>query len=123
MENRLKTRNTQRKRRTFRVRKQVRGCSERPRMSVFKSNRHLSIQVVDDENSKTLFGATTLSEEMKALKLGRKSKEAAKKLGAKIAELAKQQNVQAVVFDRGRNKYHGLLAEIANAAREAGLQF
>jgi large subunit ribosomal protein L18 len=123
MESRLKKRNVQRARRLLRVRKQVRGTNEKPRMSVFKSNRHLSVQVIDDENSRTLFSASTLSEEMQAMKLGKKSKEAAKQLGMKIAELAKQKKIQTVIFDRGRCKYHGLLAELANAAREAGLQF
>jgi large subunit ribosomal protein L18 len=123
MESRLKKRNVQRARRLLRVRKQVRGTNEKPRMSVFKSNRHLSVQVIDDENSRTLFSASTLYEEMQAMKLGKKSKEAAKQLGMKIAELAKQKKIQTVIFDRGRCKYHGLLAELANAAREAGLQF
>ncbi len=123
MENRLRERNVQRARRSLRVRKKVRGCAEKPRMSVFKSNCHLSVQIIDDESSKTLFSISTLSDEMKALNLGKKSKEAAKVMGQKIAEAAKKQNIGCFVFDRGRYKYHGLLAEIANAVREAGLQF
>ena len=122
MENRLETRNVQRARRLLRVRKKLRGTAEKPRMCVVKSNQHLSIQVIDDEASVTLFGASTLSKEMKDLQLGKKSKEAAKQLGLMIAQQAKEKNVQTVIFDRGRNKYHGLLAEIAGAAREAGLQ-
>ncbi len=123
MENRLEKRYAQRTRRAFRVRKQLRGTALRPRMSVFKSNKHLAIQVIDDEASKTLFSASTMTQEMKALEFGRKSKEAAKHLGVKIAEMAKKNNVEKVVFDRGRYKYHGLLAELADSAREAGLQF
>lgn len=123
MENRLNKRNQQRARRTLRVRSQVRGTALKPRLSVIKSNKHLSIQVIDDEASVTLFSASTMTQEMKSLQFGKKSKEAAKHLGAKIAEMAKKLNVEKVVFDRGRYKYHGLLAEFADSAREAGLQF
>ena len=119
MENSIKKRDVQRKRRVFRVRKKVRGTTEKPRMSVFKSNRHLSVQIIDDENSVTLASASTLQDKS----LNGKSKESARKLGTLIADLAKKQNIQAVVFDRGHNKYHGVLAELANAARESGLHF
>ncbi|MBX9922600.1 MAG: 50S ribosomal protein L18 [Rhabdochlamydiaceae bacterium] len=123
MESRLKKRNGQRARRLLRVRSQVRGTAQKPRMSVFKSNKHLSVQVIDDESAVTLFSMSTLTEEMKSLQMGKKSKEAAKQLGVKVAELAKKNKIETVVFDRGRYKYHGLLAELANSAREAGLQF
>ena len=123
MENRLVVRNAQRAKRALRVRKQVRGTAEKPRMSVFKSNRHLSVQVIDDETGRTLLSASTLSKDMVSSQMGKKSKEAARALGAKVAELAKGQNISAVIFDRGFRKYHGLLAELANSAREAGLQF
>ncbi|MEI8328478.1 MAG: 50S ribosomal protein L18 [Chlamydiia bacterium] len=119
MDNSIKKRDIQRGRRLLRVRKKVRGSSEKPRMSVFKSNRHLSVQIIDDEKSVTLVSAGTLQEKS----LGGKSKESARKLGAMIAELAKKQNIHAVIFDRGYNKYHGVLAELANAARESGLRF
>ena len=119
MDSSIKKRDVQRGRRLFRVRKKVRGSSEKPRMSVFKSNRHLSVQIIDDEKSVTLASASTLQDKS----LEGKSKESARKLGTFIADLAKKQNIQAVVFDRGSNKYHGLLAELANAARESGLQF
>jgi large subunit ribosomal protein L18 len=123
MENRLKKRYGQRARRLLRVRKQLKGTALKPRLSVLKSNKHLAIQVIDDESSKTLFSASTMTQEMKALQFGKKSKDAAKQLGIKIAELAKKHNIEKVVFDRGRYKYHGLLAELADSAREAGLQF
>jgi large subunit ribosomal protein L18 len=123
MESRLKKRNGQRARRLLRVRSHVRGTAQRPRMSVFKSNKHLSVQVIDDEAAVTLFSMSTLTEEMKSLQMGKRSKEAAKQLGIKVAELAKKNKIETVVFDRGRYKYHGLLAELANSAREAGLQF
>lgn len=123
MENRLRKNKIRRDRRALRVRSQTRGTAERPRMSVVKSNKHLTIQVIDDEAGVTLLSASTLTAEMRAQQLGRKSKEAARQLGKQVAEAAKKNNVNAVVFDRGCCKYHGLLAELANSAREAGLQF
>lgn len=119
MESTLKIRNLQRKRRTFRVRKAVRGNAERPRFCVFKSNKNLSVQIIDDENSLTLLSLSTLQD----IGVDGKSKDAAKKLGVMIADMAKKKNIQFVVFDRGHRKYHGVLAELANAARESGLQF
>jgi large subunit ribosomal protein L18 len=123
MENKLRKRNEQRNRRALRVRSHVRGTAQRPRMSIFKSNKHLSVQVIDDESAVTLFSMSTLTEEMESLQMGKRSKQAAKQLGVKVAELAKKNKIETVVFDRGRYKYHGLLAELANSAREAGLQF
>ncbi len=123
MESRLAKRKDQRARRARRVRSQTRGTAFKPRMSVMKSNKHLSVQVIDDEAGVTLFSASTMSADMTSLQLGKKSKEAARHLGLKIAESAKKINISTVVFDRGYNKYHGLLAELANSAREAGLQF
>lgn len=120
MENRLVRRNAQRVKRALRIRSQTRGTATKPRMSVIKSNKHLSVQVIDDEAGVTLFSASTLT---KSLGLNGKSKESARAIGAMIAESAKKHNVSAVVFDRGYCKYHGLLAELANSAREAGLQF
>lgn len=116
-------RNQARKRRVFRVRKKVRGTTERPRLSVAKSNRHLYAQIIDDSKGVTLVGVGTLSKENRSSVASRKGKEAARLIGQQIAELAKKQNIQAVVFDRGKNKYHGLVAELATGAREAGLQF
>ncbi len=122
MESRLVKRNAQRAKRALRVRSQTRGTAQKPRMSVIKSNKHLSVQVIDDEAGVTLFSASTLSKKGTE-SLNGKSKEAARIIGAKIAEAAKKHNISAVVFDRGYCKYHGLLAELANSAREAGLQF
>ncbi len=123
MENRLKRNKIQRDRRALRVRSQTRGTAERPRMSVMKSNKHIAVQIIDDEAGVTLLSASTLTADMRSQQLGRKSKEAARVLGRQIAEAAKKNNVNAVVFDRGCCKYHGLLAELANSARESGLQF
>jgi large subunit ribosomal protein L18 len=88
-----------------------------------KSNKHIAVQIIDDEAGVTLLSASTLTADMRSQQLGRKSKEAARVLGRQIAEAAKKNNVNAVVFDRGCCKYHGLLAELANSARESGLQF
>lgn len=123
MENRLKNRNKCRKRRVMRIRKQVRGEAIKPRLSVFKSNKHLSAQIIDDQNQKTLFGISTLSEDLKSSKKIKKSKSTAKEIGKRIAEAAKKMNIERVVFDRGHYKYHGLIAELADSAREAGLTF
>lgn len=120
--NLLKTKG-KRYRRQMRVRKHVRGTAEKPRLSVFKSNKHVSAQLIDDENHITLAGYGTMSDEFDSKSFVKKSKEAARQVGKKIAALAKEKNVDRVVFDRGRYKFHGVIAELANAAREAGLQF
>jgi large subunit ribosomal protein L18 len=115
-------RNHIRKKRVLRVRSNLRGSLEKPRLSVNKTGKHLYIQLIDDESSSTLASTSTLSKEFRESELIRKNKDTAKRLGLKIAELAKQKNVQRVVFDRGRYKYHGLIASIADGAREGGLQ-
>jgi large subunit ribosomal protein L18 len=122
MLNELRNRDVRRQRSSFRGRKRVRGSAEKPRLSVFKSNLHLFAQLIDDESGFTLASAGTVMKELRQKKLG-KGKEAAREIGLRLAEAAKQKNIQCVVFDRGHNKYHGLLAEVANAARESGLQF
>lgn len=108
-----------RKRRVFRVRNKIRGCGEKPRLSVSKTNKHLYAQLIDDEKGISLAGVGTLNHKS----AGRKSKEAARVIGKQIGELAKEKNIRTVVFDRGVNKYHGIIAELADGAREAGLQF
>jgi len=92
-------------------------------MSVFRSNKHLQVQLIDDENGKTLLGLSTLSKELKGSEFEKKSKAAAREIGKRIGQQAKKQNISRVVFDRGHYKYHGLIAELANAAREEGLTF
>lgn len=123
MINEYKKRNVRRRRRLMRVRKQVRGTAEKPRLSVFKSNRHLFAQLIDDDKGFTIASAGTIMKDFRNKELGQKSKDAAREIGVRLAEAAKQKNVVSAVFDRGFNKYHGLLAEVANAARESGLQF
>jgi large subunit ribosomal protein L18 len=109
--------------RAMRVRKRLQGTSLKPRLSVFKSNNHLQVQLIDDDNSVTLAGISTYSKEFRDTEFNRKSKASARKLGEYIAEKAKLQSIKEVVFDRGPYKYTGLLAELAEAARNAGLKF
>jgi len=123
MDNYLDKRNVRRVKRAFRVRKQIRGTSEQPRMSVQRSNRHLTVQLIDDENRVTVACFGTMNQQLKEKNLGKKSKEAARAIGIKIAQLAKEKNIHRVTFDRGWYRYHGLIAELANAARETGLHF
>lgn len=123
MINEKQDRNQRRKRRAYRVRKQVRGTAKKPRLTIFKSNQHLFAQLIDDEQGVTLASFGTMSKELRAKGLGHKGKEAAKQIGIKIAEAALEKKIERAVFDRGHYKYHGLLVELANAARETGLQF
>jgi large subunit ribosomal protein L18 len=108
-------------RRHFRVRKNVRGTAERPRLVVSRSSRHITAQIVDDLKGHTLASASTLDASIRGAE-GDKSAQA-NKVGALIAERAKSAGVSKVVFDRGGNKYTGRIAALADAAREAGLEF
>jgi large subunit ribosomal protein L18 len=110
-----------RARRHFRVRKKVRGSAERPRLVVTRSLRHITAQIVDDIKGHTLVSASTLDV---SLRNGEGDKSAqASKVGALLAERAKAAGVSKVVFDRGGNQYAGRIAALADAAREAGLEF
>jgi large subunit ribosomal protein L18 len=112
---------TGRDRRHRRVRKKVRGTAERPRLSVFRSNRHIYAQVIDDVNRRTVAAASTVETELRTGGTG--TVDAAKKVGLLVGERAKAQGVEAVVFDRGGFRYHGRVAGVADGAREAGLEF
>ncbi len=107
-------------RRHSRVRKQVRGSAERPRLAVFRSNKHISAQVIDDRAGTTLAAASTLETDLRDSSSNR---DAAAKVGKLVAERAKDAGVERVVFDRGGFLYHGRVAAVAEAAREAGLEF
>ena len=112
-----------RERRKFRVRKRVRGTPEQPRLSVHRTLRHIYAQVIDDMAGKTLAAASTRDKELAGqLKTGG-NKDAAATVGKVIGERAKSAGVEAVRFDRGPFKYHGRVAALAEAAREAGLKF
>jgi large subunit ribosomal protein L18 len=108
-------------RRHFRVRKNVRGTAERPRLVVTRSTRHISAQIIDDLKGHTLVSASTLDASLRGAE-GDKSALAGK-VGALLAERARSAGVSQVVFDRGGNKYAGRIAALADAAREAGLEF
>jgi large subunit ribosomal protein L18 len=110
-----------RARRHFRVRKNVRGSAERPRLVITRSLRNITAQLVDDTKGHTLVSASTLDASLRGAE-GDKSAQAAK-VGALLAERAKAAGVSKVVFDRGGNQYAGRIAALANAAREAGLEF
>jgi large subunit ribosomal protein L18 len=112
-----------RRNRVFRVRKKLSGTDIRPRLTVSKTNKHIYAQLIDDEAGITLVGFGTLSKENQNTEHNGKSKAAARFIGKQIAELAKQKNIETVIFDRGRFKYHGVIAELAEGAREAGLRF
>ncbi|MBL8929836.1 MAG: 50S ribosomal protein L18 [Kineosporiaceae bacterium] len=108
-----------RKRRHLRVRKRIVGTSERPRLVVTRSSRHIVVQVVDDSVGRTLASASTLETDLRAHEGDKTAK--AKRVGELVAERAKAAGVAAVVFDRGGNRYHGRVAAVADGAREGGL--
>ena len=111
-----------RTRRHFRVRKKVAGTAERPRLAVFRSNKHISAQVIDDRAGRTLAAASSVEAALKSAG-GTGNKTAAAAVGKLVAERAKAAGVSSVVFDRGGFQYHGRVAAVADAAREAGLEF
>ncbi|MCX7704099.1 MAG: 50S ribosomal protein L18 [Planctomycetota bacterium] len=106
-----------------RVRKKIFGTKERPRLSVFRSNLNISAQVIDDEKGHTIVSASTLEKEAKKVLKRGSNIEAAKYIGKLIAERSLAANVKAVVLDRGPYRYNGRIKALAEAAREAGLQF
>ena len=106
-----------------RVRRRVEGTPERPRLSVYRSLGHIYAQVIDDRSGKTLVSASSIDAETKKNLKGGGNIAAAKVIGKTIAQRAKSAGVSKVVFDRGGYKYHGRVKALADAAREAGLQF
>ena len=112
-----------RERRKLRIRKKVNGTPERPRMTVFRSARHIYAQVIDDVSGKTLAHASTLSKDLKGTLEKDKKVDAAKKVGALIAKICKSKKIDRIVFDRNGYMYHGRVSALAEAAREAGLEF
>jgi large subunit ribosomal protein L18 len=104
------------------VRKRVIGQPERPRLVVYRSARHIYVQIVDDTAGRTLASASTLDADLRENAQGKKS-ERAKAVGTLIAQRAKDAGIARVAFDRGGNAYHGRIAALADAAREGGLEF
>ena len=108
-------------RRHFRLRKKVNGTAERPRLVVHRSSKHITVQVIDDLKGHTLASASSMEADVRAMDGDKKARAA--KVGQLAAARAKDAGINAVVFDRGGNAYHGRIAALADAAREAGLEF
>ncbi|MFD4642747.1 50S ribosomal protein L18 [Lentzea sp. NPDC058436] len=108
-------------RRHFRLRKKVNGTAERPRLAVHRSSKHITVQIIDDLKGHTIASASSMEADVRSLEGDKKARAA--KVGQLAAARAKDAGVTAVVFDRGGNAYHGRIAALADAAREAGLEF
>lgn len=119
----VKTGRERRIRRHLRVRKRVTGTSQRPRLSVFRSAKHIYAQVVDDTTGRTLISASDLDTELRAERDGKQKIDIAKVVGQAVGRRARDAGVTQVVFDRGGFQYHGRVKALADSAREAGLEF
>ena len=117
------SRNTRRVKRHERVRKNLYGTPERPRLCVYRSLKNISAQVIDDVNGRTLVAASSLDKELKAQLAYGGNKDAAKVVGEAVAKKALAAGIETVCFDRGGYLYHGRVKELADGAREAGLKF
>lgn len=115
--------NEVRRRKHVRVRRKIFGTPERPRLCVFRSSKHIYAQIIDDVNSTTLVAASTLDEALKGKLAYTGNKSAAREVGKLIGNKAKEKGINKVVFDRGGYLYHGRVKELADGAREAGLEF
>ena len=115
------SRNTLRKKRHFRVRSKVSGTEMRPRLNVFRSNKHIYAQIIDDVKGLTLVSASTMDKDLNITVTG--NAEAAALVGTTVAKKALEKNITTVVFDRAGYLYHGRVAKLAEAARETGLKF
>lgn len=120
--NDVKDSSIRKQKRGMRVRRRVKAGSIKTRLTVTKSNAHIQAQLIDDEKGVTVGGVATFGKEFRDTEFNKKSKKAAKKLGEAIAAIAKEKNIKEVVFDRGPFKYHGILHELAEAARAGGLK-
>jgi len=118
-----KSRSAARMRRHERVRKNIRGSAQRPRLNVFRSLSAIYAQVIDDQTGHTLLSASTVDRDLREKMKGLKKAEQAKLVGQTVAERAREKGIQAVVFDRGGYRYIGRIKSLADGAREAGLQF
>jgi len=118
-----KTRQERRLRRHWRIRKRIFGTPERPRLSVFRSLKHIYAQIIDDTTGQTLCAASTLDKELREKLQGLTKTQQAIEVGKLIAKRALELGIKQVAFDRGGHKYHGRVKALADAAREAGLEF
>jgi large subunit ribosomal protein L18 len=114
------TKSEHRLRRHRRVRKKVRGTAARPRLAVFRSNKHIYVQAIDDDTSRTIASASTMEAQLRGGATA--NVDAAKEVGKLVGERIKAAGIDTVVFDRGGFKYHGRVAAVAEGAREAGLE-
>lgn len=115
----VKTRSKMRQVRHVRIRKYIKGTASKPRLAVFRSNKHIYAQLIDDTSGVTLASASSMEKSFK----DSVSSEGAKKVGETLAKRAKDKKIQEVIFDRGGFKYHGMVASLADGAREGGLKF
>ena len=112
----------QRLRRRYRVRRHIRGTAERPRLAVFRTGKHIYAQIIDDASGRTIVSASTMDKVLRE-SVGFGGNQAAAAVGQEVAARAKAAGISQVCFDRGAFRYHGRVAALANAAREAGLEF
>lgn len=119
----LVDRNAVRKKKHYRIRKKISGTPQRPRLCVYRSNKHIYAQIIDDVNGTTLVAASTLEAPLRDELTSKCNKEAAKRVGQLIGEKALAKGIKSVVFDRSGYIYHGRVAALADGAREAGLDF
>ncbi|MGI6349982.1 MAG: 50S ribosomal protein L18 [Eubacteriaceae bacterium] len=115
--------NKERRKRHYRVRNKINGTPQRPRLNVFRSNKHIYAQIIDDISRMTLVAASTAEKEIADQIAGATKKEAAKAVGKAVAQKALEKGIETVVFDRSGYVYHGRVKELADGAREAGLNF
>ena len=113
----------QRVKRAYGVRKKITGTAARPRLSVFRSAKHIYVQAVDDDTGATLASASTLDKALKGQLDGLKKADAASKVGSLLGQRLKEKGVESAVFDRNGFRYHGRIAAVADGAREAGVKF
>ncbi len=118
-----KLKNKKRLRKSRSVRRGTRGTAERPRLSVHRSSQYIYVQAIDDFSGRTIAAASQLEKDLRGECAGKPKSEAAKLVGARIAERLKEKGVEAAVFDRGWYRYHGRVKALADAAREGGIKF
>jgi len=121
--NHQKAKNVRRVRRRFHVRSRIVGTAERPRLSVFRSSKHIYAQLIDDLNGRTLAAVSSLTPDVHTSMPYGGNVNAAKVVGQKLAEVAKARGIAKAAFDRGHYRYHGRVKALADGAREGGLQF
>lgn len=118
-----KEKNSQRRKRHNRIRRKVYGTSDKPRLTVFRANKNIYCQLIDDMAQKTITQASTIDKDLREKLAKKANKDAAKEVGKRIAEKAKSMGISTICFDRSGYKYHGRIKELGEGAREGGLKF